>query len=111
MSEAVLSDEQLVEVLQSYLGALQSHPSAEQMLETVVTDDFTTGFVGGHEWRGPDGLRDFLAQRDGFFDEQHIIEELLDRGQADGELSARTRLRFFLRRWEAPSPVSDEFTG
>ena len=26
-------------------------------------------------------------------------------------MHARTRLEFFLRRWEAPSPTSDEFTG
>jgi hypothetical protein len=29
----------------------------------------------------------------------------------EAEASARTRLEFFLRRWEAPSPTSEEFTG
>jgi hypothetical protein len=110
MSEAVLSDEQLVEVLQRYLTILQTHPSAEAMMEAILTEDFETGFVGGHVWRGLDGLRDFLSQREGFFDEQHVIEELLDR-HGDEEVQVKTRLRFFLRRWEAPSPVSEEFTG
>jgi len=27
------------------------------------------------------------------------------------EVDMRTRLEFFLRRWEAPSPTSEEFTG
>ena len=81
-------------------------------MSEVVTEDFETGFVGGFVWKGLDGLRDFLSQRDGFFDETHTIEELLDRGGAEnGDLQAKTRLRFFLRRWEAPSPVSEEFTG
>ena len=29
----------------------------------------------------------------------------------NGDVEARTRLRFFLRRWQSPSPVSEEFTG
>jgi hypothetical protein len=29
----------------------------------------------------------------------------------EGEVHARTRLEFFLRRWDAPSPTSEEFTG
>jgi monoamine oxidase len=69
------------------------------------------GFIGGHVWRGLDGLRDFLAQRAGFFDEQHVIEELLRRSDEGDEIEAHTRLHFFLRRWEAPSPHSEEFTG
>jgi hypothetical protein len=106
-----LSDERLVAVLQRYLTILQNHPSAEDMMGEVLTDDFETGFIGGHVWRGLDGLRDFLSQRDGFFDEEHRIEELLERSDEEGEIQAHTRLHFFLRRWEAPSPVSEEFTG
>jgi hypothetical protein len=30
---------------------------------------------------------------------------------SDGEVHAHTRLEFFLRRWVAPSPTSEEFTG
>ena len=110
MSSA-LKDEELVEVLQRYLTILQGHPSAERMMEETLTDDFETGFVGGQIWKGPEGLKDFLSQRDGFFDEKHTIEELLDRGEADGDLTAETRLHFFLRSWTAPSPVSEEYTG
>jgi hypothetical protein len=100
-----------VALLQRYLTILQGHPTAEAMVEQVLTDDFETGFIGGHVWSGIDGLRDFLSQREGFFDEKHTIDELLDRGEADGDVQARTRLHFFLRRWESPSPVSEEFTG
>jgi hypothetical protein len=81
------------------------------MMEQVLTEDFETGFIGGHVWRGLDGLRDFLSQREGFFDERHVIDELLGRGDRDGDVEPHTRLHFFLRRWEAPSPVSEEFTG
>jgi hypothetical protein len=106
-----LSDTELVDLLQRYLTILQGHPSAEEMMERTLTDDFETGFIGGHIWRGLDGLRDFLSQREGFFDERHVIDELLERHDGDGDVEAHTRLGFFLRRWEAPSPVSEEFTG
>jgi hypothetical protein len=106
-----LDDDQLVALLQRYLTILQGHPTAEAMMDEILTDDFETGFVGGHLWAGLDGLRDFLSQREGFFDEKHVIEELLERGRVDGDTEAHTRLNFFLRRWEAPSPVSEEFTG
>ena len=106
-----LSDEQLVEVLQEYLTILQGHPSAERMMQETLTEDFQTGFVGGRVWKGIEGLRDFLSQRDGFFDEKHTIEDLLDRGEADGDLTAETRLNFFLRSWTPPSPTSDPYTG
>jgi hypothetical protein len=106
-----LTDEQLVEVLQRYLTILQGHPGAEEMMKETLTDDFETGFIGGQVWKGIDGLRDFLSQREGFFDERHTIKELLERGQADGDLTARTRLDFFLRSWKPPSPVSEEYTG
>lgn len=112
MTQPSLSDTELVEVLQGYLTILQGHPTAEVMMEEVLTDDFETGFTGGFMWTGMDGLRDFLSQRDGFFDERHTIKELLDRGETDDrDLTAHTRLEFFLRRWESPSPVSEEFTG
>jgi hypothetical protein len=106
-----LTDEQLVEVLQRYLTILQGHPGAEEMMKETLTDDFETGFIGGQVWKGIDGLRDFLSQRKGFFDERHTIKELLERGEADRDLTARTRLDFFLRSWKPPSPVSEEYTG
>jgi SnoaL-like domain len=106
-----LTDEQLIAVLQRYLTILQGHPPAEEFMAEILTEDFETGFVGGQIWSGIDGLRDFLSQREGFFDERHTIEELLERGQSDGEIKARTRLHFFLRSWEAPSPASQEYTG
>jgi hypothetical protein len=111
MPDESLGDDQLVALLQRYLTILQGHPTAEAMMDEILSQDFETGFVGGHVWTGLDGLRDFLSQREGFFDEKHVIEELLDRGQVDGDTEAHTRLHFFLRRWEAPSPVSEEFTG
>jgi hypothetical protein len=104
-------DEELVGILQNYLQVLQEHPSAEEMMKRVLTKDFETGFVDGHVWRGLEGLRDFLSQREGFFDEEHVIEELPERSDRGDDIDARTRLRFFLRRWEAPSPRSEEFTG
>jgi hypothetical protein len=106
-----LTDEQLVEVLQRYLTILQGHPSAEEMMGEILTEDFQTGFIGGQVWKGIDGLRDFLSQRDGFFDEKHTIKELLDRGEEDGDVTAKTKLDFFLRSWKPPSPVSEEYTG
>jgi hypothetical protein len=99
---STLTDEQLVDVLQRYLTTLQGHPSAEEMISEILTEEFETGFVGGQVWKGLDGLRDFLGQRDGFFDEKHTIEELLDRDTSNGDVEAHTRLRFFLRSWQAP---------
>ena len=111
MTGGTLTDDELVGVLQEYLTILQGHPSAEEMMERILTPDFETGFVGGFMWQGLDGLRDFLGQRAGFFDERHEVKELLEREDVDEEVHARTRLHFFLRRWESPSPVSEEFTG
>jgi hypothetical protein len=111
MAKERLSDRQLIEELQEYLRVLQGHPSAEEMMATIVTPDFETGFIGGQIWTGLDGLRDFLSQRDGFFDEEHTIDELREQRPVDGQIEARTRLHFSLRRWEAPSPVTEEFTG
>jgi hypothetical protein len=90
-----LSDERLVEVLQRYLTILQAHPSAEEMMAETLTQDFETGFIGGQVWKGIDGLRDFLSQRHGFFDEKHTIEELLERAETAGDIEAETRLH----RW------------
>jgi hypothetical protein len=111
MEAPALTDDQLVDILQRYLSILQRHRTAEEMMSAILTDDFETGFIGGQVWRGIDGLRDFLSQREGFFDEEHVIDELIERGETASDLEARTRLRFSLRRWEAPSPTSDEFTG
>lgn len=111
MDDRALSDDELVALLQRYLTILQGHPSADEMMAEILTDDFETGFVGGHVWRGLEGLRDFVSQREGFFDERHEVEALLEREDAEGVVEAHTRLRFFLRRWESPSPVSEEFTG
>jgi hypothetical protein len=104
--------ERVLAVLADYLDALQRHPSAEEMMPRIVTEDFETGFVDGFRWRGLEGLRDFLAARDGFFDERHQVRDVLALApRSDDEVDMRTRLEFFLRRWEAPSPTSEEFTG
>lgn len=81
------------------------------MMSEVLTEDFETGFIGGQVWTGLDGLRDFLGQHDGGFDERHTIDELLERGRSDRDIEAHTKLHFFLRSWEAPSAVSEEYTG
>ena len=108
-----LTDDELLDVLGRYLRILQGHPEAERMIEEILTPDFQTGFVGGHLWTGIDGLRDFLAARSPFFDERHEIQELLGRSGGEGgeDVEAQTRLRFFLRSWKPPSPVSEEYTG
>jgi hypothetical protein len=107
MTEADLRD-----LLTEYLTLLQRHPSAEEFMGAVLTADFETGFEGGFCWRGLDGLGDFLSQREGFFDERHTIKDVLAMEEPSaGDLRARTRLEFFLRRWEPPSPISEEFTG
>ena len=107
-----MTEEELRQVLAEYLTLLQQHPTAETMMAAVLTDDFETGFEGGFMWKGLDGLRDFLSQRDGFFDEKHRIKDVLNLAQtSDADVRAHTRLEFFLRRWEAPSPTSEEFTG
>jgi SnoaL-like domain len=107
-----MTEQKLRHVLAEYLGLLQRHPSADEMMAAVLTEDFETGFVGGKLWKGIDGLRDFLSQREGFFDERHELKDVLQNDSpSPDEVHARTRLEFFLRRWEAPSPTSDEFTG
>jgi hypothetical protein len=107
-----MTEQQLRALLAEYLGLLQRHPTAEEMMAAVLTEDFETGFVGGKLWKGIDGLRDFLSQREGFFDEHHEVKDVLESDSpSPDEVHARTRLEFFLRRWEAPSPTSEEFTG
>jgi hypothetical protein len=95
----VPSDSEVRAALQAYFRVLQSNPSAEEMRPSVVTDDFRTGFAGGYMWQGPDGLRDFLAARAGFVNEQHDVDEVLERENLPtGEVRIKTRLRFSLRQ-------------
>jgi hypothetical protein len=102
------TDDEVRAALRAYFAVLQSNPTAEEMRRTVVTDDFETGFTGGYMWQGPDGLREFLAARAGFVDEQHDVEEVLDREDLpNGDVRIKTRLEFSLRQ-----PPGDElFTG
>ena len=112
MTTAPITDDELLAVLRGYLDALQAHVSADEMMPRTVTEDFETGFAGGFLWTGHDGLADFLAARAGFFDERHDVREILETTvRSQDEVALRTRLEFFLRRWEAPAPRSEEFTG
>jgi SnoaL-like domain len=107
-----MTEPELRGLLAEYLGLLQRHQPAGVFMEAILTEDFETGFDGGFLWKGLDGLRDFLAQREGFFDERHTIKDVFALEKAsDGEVRAHTRLEFILRRWEAPAPTSEEFTG
>jgi hypothetical protein len=109
---ATLTEADVREALDAYLSLLQTHPSTEQMIGVVLTEDFATGFAGGHLWKGRDGLADFLSQRDGFFDERHTLKEITEwRETSDDEAEAKSRLEFFLRSWEAPAAWSREYTG
>jgi hypothetical protein len=100
------------EALDAYLSMLQTHPTADEMIGVVLTEDFETGFAGGHLWQGRDGLADFLSQREGFFDERHELKEVIEWHQtSDSEAEAKTRLEFFLRSWKPPAPRSEEYTG
>jgi hypothetical protein len=102
----------VVTAIEDYFRLLQAHASAEEMLAEVVTEDFRSGFVGGHMWDGPEGLADFLSARSVFFDESHELLQILEVGrQDDGRVLARTRLRFFLRRRDAGAARSEEYTG
>jgi hypothetical protein len=102
------SDSEVRAALQAYFRVLQSNPTAEEMRRSVVTDDFETGFAAGFKWQGPNGLRDFLAARSGFVDEQHDVDDVLAREDLpSSEVRIKTRLRFSLRQ-----PPGDElFTG
>jgi hypothetical protein len=109
-SEA-LNEPELRAVLREYLDLLQSQVTADELMAAILTADFETGFEGGFLWKGLDGLRDFLSQRAGFFDERHVVTDVLELEASGDEARARTRLEFFLRRWDAPAATSDEFTG
>jgi hypothetical protein len=112
VGKATLTDAGVREALDAYLSMLQTHPNAEQMIGVVLTEDFETGFAGGHLWTGRDGLADFLSQRHGFFDERHTLKEITEWRQiSEDEAEAKSRLQFFLRSWEAPAPRSQEYTG
>ena len=75
-------------------------------MRAVVTDDFETGFADCYKWRGPDGLRDFLAARAGFVDEQHDVDEVLEREDLpSGEVRIKTRLKFSLRQPAGNEPA------
>ena len=107
-----MSEQELRAVLSEYLTLLQRHPPAEEMMAAVLTEDFETGFENGFLWKGIAGLRDFLAQRQGFFDESHVIKDVLElTTRSERDVFARTRLAFFLRSWEPPAPTSTELTG
>ena len=94
----VVTEQELRSLLTEYLTLLQRHPTAEEMMAAVLTDDFETGFEGGFTWKGIDGLRAFLSQRDGFFDERHTLKEILERTEDSAEAARlKTRLEFFLR--------------
>src|SRR5262245_47249882 len=102
MTQHPVLEPSVVTAIEEYFRLLQAHASAEEMLAEVLTRDFRTGFVGGHMWDGPEGLREFLSARSVFFDESHELLQILEVGpEADGRVRARTRLRFFLRRREA----------
>lgn len=58
------------------------------------------------------GLRLYLTQRDGIFDERLELRQVLSYVPVQEDvIELTTRLEFFFRRWRAPSPVSEEFTG
>ena len=96
--DAQPSDSEIRAALQAYFRVLQSNPTAGEMRRTVVTD-FKTGFANGYMWQGPNGLRDFLAARAGFVDEQHDVDQVLAREDLpSGEVRIKTRLTFSLRQ-------------
>lgn len=112
MTTTPLGDEQILAVLADYFEYLQRHAPAEEMMAAVLTDDFETGFPKGMMWRGVDGLRDFLAARAGSFDERHQVRDVVEvSSPGPYAVDVKTRLEFFLRRREAPSPNSEEYTG
>lgn len=98
--------------IDEYLHLVQRHATAEEMMATILTDDFQVGFRGGHQWEGPDGLLKYLSQREGIFDERLELRQILSYVPVcEDAVEVATRVEFSFRRWEAPSPVSEEFTG
>jgi hypothetical protein len=112
VGDGALTEAGVREALDAYLSMLQTHPRAEEMIGVVLTEDFETGFAGGHLWVGREGLNDFLSQREGFFDERHTLKQIIEwRQTSDDEAEAKSRLEFFLRSWQAPAATSQEYTG
>jgi hypothetical protein len=112
MAEPATLEPIVIETIERYFDRLQGHVSAAEMIESVVTQDFETGFVGGFLWRGSDGLAEFLDARSVFFDESHEVLQLINVTRTDDHsVQAQTRLRFFLRRHEPGAAKSEEFTG
>jgi hypothetical protein len=98
--------------IDTYLNAVAKHRTAEEMRATVLTEDFHVGFRGGYVWKGLDGLRKYLSQRDKVFDERLQLIQILSLVPLSGDdLEITTRLEFFFRRWTPPSPTSEEFSG
>jgi hypothetical protein len=98
--------------IETYLTTIAQHPTAEDMMRRVLTDDFRTGVRGGQMWLGVEGLREHLAERTEFFDQSSQLTAVLSMTPCpNGDVEVTTRLDFFARRWRSPSPVSEEFTG
>ncbi len=101
MTEAPTLEPIVIEAIERYFDRLQGHGSAAEMIESVVTDDFETGFANGLLWRGSDGLAEFLDARSVLFDESHEVLQLIKVSRTDDQsIEAQTRLRLFLRRHE-----------
>jgi hypothetical protein len=93
-----ISDDEIRAAIRRYFQVLQSDPTAEEMRAEAVTDDFRTGMPdGGLQWDGPRGLEAFLRDRKGFVDEQHDIDEVVDRTDVGSVVWLKTRLTFRLR--------------
>lgn len=98
--------------IDTYLSMLQRRPAAEELMAQILTEDFEVGIRGGDVLQGIEGLREHLLEREEFFDERNEVKAVLSVGYApQGDVEVTTRLDFFLRRWKAPAPTSDEFTG
>ncbi|WP_234713717.1 hypothetical protein [Mycolicibacterium conceptionense] len=84
-----------VSTIDDYLRLEQRHSPAEQMFATVLTDDFEIGFRGGHQWKGLNGLRLYLTQRDGIFDERLELRQVLSYVPVQEDvIELTTRLEF-----------------
>lgn len=98
--------------IDAYLSTVGQHPTAEEMMHKILTEDFETRLRGGDTWRGIEGVRELLAARAGFFDQRSELKALLSMTPCShGEVEVTTRIDFFMRRWKPPSPVSEEFRG
>ncbi|WP_131829127.1 MULTISPECIES: hypothetical protein [Mycobacterium] len=98
--------------IDTYLSMLQRHPTADEMMAQILTENFEVGIRGDDMLQGIEGLREHLLEREEFFDERNEIKAMLSVGYSPhGDIEVTTRLDFFLRRWKPPAPTSDEFTG